>query len=57
MGILIRKYNETTTFGSLTEKAVQKFQVKYNLAKEGDSGYGTVGPKTRAMLQEVFGAR
>lgn len=49
--------NETTSFGSLTEKAVQRFQVKYNIAKEGDSGYGTVGPLTRAMLQEVFGIR
>ena len=48
--------NETTMFGSLTEGAVQRFQVKYNIAKEGDSGYGTVGPMTRAMLQEVFGA-
>jgi len=46
--------NETEYFGSLTEKAVQKFQVKYDIAKEGDSGYGYVGPKTRTKLQEVF---
>lgn len=41
-------------FGNLTEKAVQRFQKKYGLATEGDSGYGFVGPKTRTKLQEVF---
>ncbi|QQG46251.1 MAG: peptidoglycan-binding protein [Candidatus Niyogibacteria bacterium] len=47
--------NETEYFGSLSEKAVQKFQVKYDVAKAGDAGYGFVGPKTRAKLAEVFG--
>lgn len=46
--------NETNYFGSLTEKAVQKFQEKYGIAKAGDPGYGYVGPKTRAKLQEIF---
>ena len=46
--------NETEYFGSLTEKAVQKFQTKYNIAKSGDSGYGYVGPKTRAKLNELY---
>ncbi len=46
--------NETEYLGSLTEKAIQKFQVKYGIAKEGDPGYGYVGPKTRAKLQEAF---
>lgn len=45
--------NESSVFGSLTEKAVQKFQVKYGIANPGDSGYGTVGPKTRAKLNEL----
>lgn len=45
--------NETNYFGSLTLKAVQKFQVKYGIAKEGDEGYGLVGPKTRAKLNEL----
>ena len=44
--------NETNYFGSLTERAIQKFQVKYGIAKEGDGGYGLVGPKTRAKLNE-----
>jgi hypothetical protein len=47
--------SETEYFGSLTEKAVQKFQKKYGIAQEGDTGYGYVGPKTRAKLQELFG--
>lgn len=47
--------NETTLFGALTEKAVQRFQVKYGIAGPGDSGYGYVGPKTRAKLNELSG--
>jgi len=47
--------NETDYFGSLTEKAVQRFQKKYGVAKEGDIGYGYVGPATRAKLGEIFG--
>ncbi len=46
--------SETTYFGSATKKAVQKFQVKYGIAKEGEAGYGNLGPKTRAKIQEVF---
>jgi peptidoglycan hydrolase-like protein with peptidoglycan-binding domain len=47
--------NETNYFGSLTEKAVQKFQLKYGVVmNSSDPGYGYVGPKTRAKLQEVF---
>ena len=50
--------NETNLFGALTEKAVQKFQVKYGIVSSGTpgtTGYGFVGVKTRAKLQEVFG--
>ncbi len=46
--------NETEYFGSLTTKAIQKFQLKYGVAKPGDIGYGNFGPKTRAKIQEVF---
>jgi peptidoglycan hydrolase-like protein with peptidoglycan-binding domain len=42
-------------FGSLTLKAVERFQVKHGIAGPGTAGYGNVGPKTRAKLQEVFG--
>jgi peptidoglycan hydrolase-like protein with peptidoglycan-binding domain len=46
--------NETSYFGMATMRAVQKFQELHGLAVPGDSGYGYVGPKTRAKLQEVF---
>ena len=46
----------TGYFGILTEKAVQKFQLQYRVVNsESDPGFGYVGPKTRAKLQEVFG--
>lgn len=48
--------NETNFFGSLTKRAVQKFQEKYGIAKEGEPGFGYVGPKTRAKLQNIFGS-
>lgn len=44
---------ESTTLGPLTVKAIKKFQVKYKLAKAGEVGYGTFGPKTRAKLNEI----
>lgn len=47
--------NETTYFGELTEVAVKKFQVKHSIASEGVLGYGLVGPKTIAKLEEVAG--
>lgn len=46
---------ETESFGILTEKALQRFQIKHKLAVAGDAGFGIVGPKTRAKLQELFG--
>jgi hypothetical protein len=45
----------TGYFGLLTQKAVQRFQVKYGIAKAGDSGYGLVGPKTRAKINSILG--
>lgn len=48
----------TGFFGALTEKAVQRFQAKYSIVSSGTpatTGYGRVGPKTRAKLNEVFG--
>jgi peptidoglycan hydrolase-like protein with peptidoglycan-binding domain len=46
----------TGYFGPLTEKAVQTFQLNYGVVgSKFDSGFGLVGPKTRAKLQEVFG--
>ena len=48
----------TGYYGSLTTKAVQRFQCKYNIVCFGSpqtTGWGLVGPKTRKKLNEVFG--
>lgn len=45
---------ETEVFGNLTEKAVQKFQIKYGIAMVGSPGFGMVGPKTREKLAELL---
>lgn len=45
--------HENSTFGPATERALQKFQVKYNIAKAGNPGYGYTGPATRAKLNTV----
>jgi len=44
----------TGYYGQLTKKAVQRFQEKYGIAKQGDPGYGDVGPNTRAKLNQVL---
>ncbi len=47
----------TGYFGPATLKAVQKFQEKYGIAAPGAVGYGLVGPKTRAKLNELYGGK
>jgi len=45
----------TGYFGVLTKKAIQRFQLKYNVVSSRfDAGFGLVGPKTRAKLKEAF---
>ncbi|MEK7212319.1 MAG: Ig-like domain-containing protein, partial [Patescibacteria group bacterium] len=47
----------TGYFGFLTQKAVQRFQCKYNIVCWGTpptTGYGQVGPKTREKLNSNF---
>jgi spore germination protein YaaH len=46
--------NETTYFGLATQAAVEKFQVRYGIAAAGASGYGYVGPATRAKLNAIL---
>jgi len=41
------------TFGPATQRAVQRFQVRYGIAHPGDQGYGNVGPLTRAKLNAL----
>ncbi len=43
----------TGLFGVLTRIAVQKFQVEAAISSVGASGYGYVGPKTRAKIKEM----
>ncbi|MBI5220813.1 MAG: Ig-like domain-containing protein [Candidatus Liptonbacteria bacterium] len=44
----------TGYFGPATARAVQRFQEKYGIAKQGDPGYGEVGPGTRAKLNQLL---
>jgi peptidoglycan hydrolase-like protein with peptidoglycan-binding domain len=46
----------TGYYGRLTEKAVQRWQAKYGVISSGGpavTGYGVVGPKTRAKISAV----
>ncbi|MAZ40905.1 hypothetical protein CL654_02215 [bacterium] len=44
----------TGYYGSLTRKAVGKFQERHNLAIPTDAFYGYAGPQTRATIKQVF---
>ena len=46
---------ESMKFGVLTLRAVEKFQIKYGIAKKGEAGFGSLGPRTRAKLNELIG--
>lgn len=43
------------SFGPKTQLAVQRFQEKYGITKKGQPGYGVLGPKTKAKLEELSG--
>ena len=48
----------TGFYGPLTEKAAQRFQIKYGIVSSGTpatTGFGAVGPKTRAKIDELLG--
>lgn len=47
----------TGYFGTLTQKAVQRLQCKYNIICSGTpatTGYGRVGPKTMALINSLL---
>lgn len=45
----------TGYFGTATERAIKKFQLKYGIVtSEINPGYGIVGPNTRKKLLEIF---
>lgn len=43
----------TGYLGILSENAVKRFQERYGIARQGDGGYGFVGPKTRAKINSL----
>ena len=48
--------NESTYYGALTELAVKKLQVQYGIVSSGNpntTGYGAIGPRTRAILNSL----
>jgi peptidoglycan hydrolase-like protein with peptidoglycan-binding domain len=54
----LMKGNDSGFFGSLTRSAVQKFQCAQKIICSGSpstTGYGFVGAKTRAKLNELRG--
>jgi len=51
---------ETEYFGFRTRESVKKFQATYGIVSSGNeetTGYGVVGPKTIAKLNEIFGLK
>jgi len=53
-GLFPANIKSTGYYGAITRTAVEKFQDKYNVAHSGDAGYGFVGPKTRAQLNNLY---
>jgi len=50
--------NETNYYGSLTASAVRALQCDYGIVCEGNptsTGWGQVGPKTRSLLNSLWG--
>ena len=54
-GLFPNNVISTGYFGAVTKKAVQEFQVKHWIVAIDGPGYGRVGPKTRAKLNEIYG--
>lgn len=45
----------TGYFGPATQRAVGRFQERHGIAQPLEEGYGTLGPKTRTKIYEIFG--
>ena len=57
---LLSSDSATGYFGPLTEAAVKAFQRKYNIVSTGSpstTGYGSIGPRTRAKMNELLGLK
>lgn len=53
-GLFPKNIESTGYFGSITRDAVGDFQVKHGVVAPGGEGYGRVGPRTRAKLNELY---
>jgi hypothetical protein len=51
-GLFPSNINSTGYFGAITKKAVEKYQLKYNITTPDGLGYGRVGPLTRSQLNK-----
>jgi|GEM_PF-6581574 len=47
----------TGKFGPQTTKAIEKFQTHFGIVKKGHAGFGEIGPKTRAKMNELIKKR
>lgn len=50
-----KNVESTGYFGAVTRTAVEQFQIKYDIARPGVDGFGRVGPRTRSVLNSLFG--
>lgn len=53
-GLFPANHPGSDLFHNITLEATKKFQVRYSIAAPGDGGYGRVGPKTRAKINQLF---
>lgn len=53
-GLFPLNHEGSTLFHNITLKCTQQFQVKYGIVAPGQPGYGRVGPKTRAKINELY---
>jgi hypothetical protein len=53
-GLFPANHPGSTLFHNITLDATRKFQVRYGIARPGDAGYGRVGPKTRAKINQLY---
>jgi hypothetical protein len=55
LGYFPKEVTCTGKFFGVTLKAVKEFQIAYDITTINGAGYGRVGPKTRAKLNELIG--
>lgn len=53
-GLFPSNVESTGYYGNVTVKAVEAYQLKYDIAGPGTDGFGRVGPKTRAHLNKKY---